>query len=51
MGHSFAINSLALFGEMWFLTAGPVVTIPMILTDLPERENCGSFFKKHNFDE
>ena len=29
-----------------FLTAGPVVGIPMILSELPERKNCGSFFKK-----
>ena len=33
---------------MWFLTADPVVCIPMVLTELPERKNCGSFFKKHN---
>ena len=25
---------LPFFGEMWFLTAGPVVGIPMILTEL-----------------
>ena len=30
------------FGEMWFLTAGPVVGIPMILAELPKRKNCGS---------
>ena len=30
------------------LIAGPVVSIPMILAELPERENCGSFFKKHH---
>ena len=34
---------------MWFLTAGPVVCIPMILTEFPQGKNCGSFFKKHNF--
>ena len=39
---------LLFFGEMWFLTAGPVVSMPMILAELPERKNCGSFFKKHN---
>ena len=26
----FAINSLGIFGELWFLTAGPVGRIPMI---------------------
>ena len=38
---------------MWFWTAGPVVCIPMILTELTEfpRKNCGNFFKKHNLDE
>ena len=36
---------------MCLLTAGPVVGIPMILTELPERKNCGSFFKKHNRHE
>ena len=36
---------------MWFLTADPVVCIPMILTEFPQGKNCGSFFKKHNFDE
>ncbi len=38
----------SLFGDMWFLTADPVVGIPMILAELPERKNCGSFFKKHD---
>ena len=33
---------------MWFLTDGLVVSVPMILAELPERKNCGSFFKKHN---
>ena len=47
----FAINSLALVGKVWFLTAGPVVCMPMILTELPETKNCGSFFEKHNCDE
>ena len=46
-----AINFPALFGEMWFLTAGPVACIPMILTDLLQGKNCGSIFKKHNFVE
>ena len=36
---------LPFFGEMLFLTAGPVVGIP---TELPWRKNCGSLFKKHN---
>ena len=46
-GINMAINYLAIFGEVWFLTAGPAVSIPMILAELPERKNCGSFFKKH----
>ena len=46
-----AINSLAIFGEMWFLTAGPVACIPMILAELPERKNCVNFFQKQNFDK
>ena len=33
---SIAINSLALFGEMWFLTAGPMAGLPMIVAELPE---------------
>ena len=40
-----ANSSLALFGEMWFLTAGPVVGVPMILAELPERKNFGCFFR------
>ena len=36
---------------MWILTAFPVIRVPMILTEFPQRKNCGSFFKKHNFDE
>ena len=46
-----AINSLALLGEMWFLTAGELVSIPMVLAELLERKNCKSFFKKHNRHE
>ena len=34
-----------------FLTAGPVVGIPLILAELPERKDCGSLFKKHNLHE
>ena len=34
----FAINFLALFGEMWFVTAGPVVSLPMILRELPVKK-------------
>ena len=34
----FAVNSLALFGEMWFLTACAVVGIPMIFRELPREE-------------
>ena len=36
---------------MWFLTSSAVVCTPMILVGLPQRKNCGSFFKKHNFDK
>ena len=43
-----AINSLALFGEMWFLTACPLEGIPVILAELPERKNFGSSFKKQS---
>ena len=38
-----AINSLAVSGEMWFLTAAPVVCKPMILTEFLQGKNCGSF--------
>ena len=48
---SIANNSFAIFGEMWFLTTGPVLGIPMILAELPETKNCGSFFKKQNCHE
>ena len=27
---------LPFFGEIWFLTAGPVVSIPMTIAELPE---------------
>ena len=33
-----AINSLALFGEMWFLTADPVVGFPMIFRVSPTKK-------------
>ena len=36
---------------MWFLTAGPVINLPMILAELPDRKNCGCFFKKHHRHE
>ena len=36
---------------MLFLTADPVVCVPMVLEELPERKNCWSFFKKHNCHE
>ena len=36
--------SCPFFGELWFSTAGPVVGIPMILAEFPERTNCGCFF-------
>ena len=48
---SFPIDSLAIFGEMWFLTAGPVVGISMILAEFPERKNCRCTFKKHHRHE
>ena len=46
-----AIDSFAFSGEMWFLTAGPVVSIAMILAGLPDWKNCKCFFKKHNCHE
>ena len=46
-----AINSFVVSDEMWCLTADPVVGIPVILTEFPQGKHCGSFFKKHNFDE
>ena len=36
---------------MWFLTTGPVVSIPMIFAELSEWKNCGCFFKKHHCHE
>ena len=41
----------AISDDMWFLTAGPEVCMPMILTEFPQGKNCRSFFKKHNFEE
>ena len=43
MAHSLmcSINFLALFGEMCFSTAGPMVGFPMILAELAEIKNCG----------
>ena len=46
-----AINPFVSPDEMWFLTAGPVVSIPMILAWLSERKDCGCFFKKHKCHE
>ena len=46
-----ALYPSATYNELWFLTAGPVVCIPMILTEFPERKNCGSFFEKQNRHE
>ena len=40
-----------LFGELWFLTTGPVAGMPMILAELPEKKNCWTFFKKQNYHE
>ena len=31
-----SINSLAISDEMWFLTAGPMVCIPMIFAEIPK---------------
>ena len=41
----FAIDSFAFFGEMWFLTTGPLVSIPIIFAELPEWKNCGCFLR------
>ena len=44
-----ASNVLALFCDMWFSTAHPVVSVPMILGEFRQQKNWWSFFKKHNF--
>ena len=41
-----AINSLAISDEMWFLTAGPVVCIPMILTEFSRVEEMREFLQE-----
>ena len=41
-----AIDSVAMFGEMWFLTTGPVVGIPMIFAELPKWKSCGCFLQE-----
>ena len=46
-----AIDVRAIFDEMWFLTTGPVVSIPMIFAELPEWKNCGCIFKNHHCHE
>ena len=51
VGYITKFNALAISDEMWFLTAGPVVCVPMVLTQLPQGKNCGNFFKKNNFDK
>ena len=42
---------LLFFGELWFSTAGPMVSIPMIFAEFPERKNCVCLFKKHHRHE
>ena len=42
---------LPFFGEMCFLTAGPVGRVPVILAELPEQKNRVCFFKKHHRHE
>ena len=46
-----SIHFLAKWGELWFLTADPMASVPMILTEHSERKNCWSFFKKRNRHE
>ena len=46
-----AINSLEFFDEMWFLTAFPVMYVPMFFAEFRQWKHCGSFLKKHNSDE
>ena len=36
---------------MWILTAFPVIRIPMFVAEFHQWKHCGSFLKKHNFDE
>ena len=37
--------------ECGFLIAGPVVSIPMIPEEIPEKKNGQTFFEKHNRDD
>ena len=41
-----AINSLAIFGEMWFLTAFPVVCVPVVLTKFPREKELREFLQE-----
>ena len=41
-----AINSLDISDGMWFLTADPVVSIPMILAELPPRKELREFLQE-----
>ena len=49
MAHKFEkIQSILLpfWVWMWFLTAGPVASFPMIFSELPERKNCLIFLQE-----
>ena len=45
-----AINSLAIFDEMWILIF-PVIPVPIFFAEFFQWQHCGSFLKKHNSDE
>ena len=40
------IYSLAILGEMWFLTAGPMVCITMVLTEFPQGKELREFLQE-----
>ena len=41
------LNFLPFFDEMWFLTTGPMVSIPVIFAGFSKWKNCHCIFKKH----
>ena len=46
-----AINSLAIFDEMWILTAFLVIRVATFFAEFPQWKHCKSFLKKHDNDE
>ena len=51
LGRYRTIKFWAIVGGMWFLIAGAMIDIPIILAELPERKNCKCFFKEHHRHE